>query len=216
VERLKPGDRAAISGSISNTFGAQPLTDDLRRADSTIRLMQVGGSTAIYDGAYRLLLQLQRANRGETPRRQVIVLLSDGLDNTSRIDSDELLDAFRRSDVAVYIVVLGGEMKDAIHSSGRASATLAWFALQALARESGGRFFTPRTASELPAVYDAIAQELGQQYLLGYTPERQERDGKFRRISVRVQHPEVATARTRAGYYALPKRIVTAASRDSR
>jgi VWFA-related protein len=74
--------------------------------------------------------------------------------------------------------------------------------MNALSRESGGRTFTPQSATELPAVYDAIARELRQQYLLGYAPARQDGDGTFRRLSVRVRHPEVAQARTRAGYYA--------------
>jgi VWFA-related protein len=216
TRRLKPGDRAAVSGSVPNAFKTQPLTEDLRRVESAIRMMRVGGSTAIYEAAYMLLWQFQRENRGEDSRRQVIVLLSDGLDNASRIDSDELLDSIRRSAVAVYIIVLGDEMKDAVPRRAGVDPAQAWFAMQALARESGGRIFTPRTASELPGVYDVIAHELGQQYLLGYAPLRQERDGKFRRVSVRVQHPDVAQARTRAGYYALPKRIAMGSSGDSR
>lgn len=212
MRRLKPGDRAAVSGTVPNAFKAQPLTADLPRVENAIRLMQVGGSTAIYEAAYMLLWQFQRENRSDDPRRQVIVLLSDGLDNASRIDSDELLDSVRRSAVAVYIIIIGGDMKDMVHGKHGVDVTQALFAMQALARESGGRMFTPRTARELPAVYDVIARELGQQYLLGYAPVRQERDGKFRKISVRVQHPEGAQARTRAGYYALPKRLAVADS----
>lgn len=207
TRRLKPGDRAALSGTVRNTFNAHPMTADLRRIDSAIRLMQVFGSTAIYDATYILLRQLQREGRIATEgRRQVIVLLSDGVDNASHVDGEELLDSVRRSDVAVYVILLGDEIREAIGGKGRAGATQAWFAMNALARESGGRMFTPHSASELPAIYDAIALELSNQYLIGYTPQRQDADGKFRRISVRVQHPEVAQARTRAGYYALPRR----------
>jgi hypothetical protein len=75
------------------------------------------------------------------------------------------------------------------------------YTLGALARESGGRLFTPRGSRELPAIYEAIAEELSHQYLIGYLPAHAT-DGTFRRVSVGVLQPAAGVARTRAGYYA--------------
>jgi hypothetical protein len=72
--------------------------------------------------------------------------------------------------------------------------------MKAIARESGGRSFFPKTALELPAVYTAIADELAGQYELGYVP-RPGADGAFRRVMVRVPAQTHALARTRSGYY---------------
>jgi hypothetical protein len=74
--------------------------------------------------------------------------------------------------------------------------------LSALARESGGRLFTPRAAGELPAIYDSIGQELSNQYVLGYVPSGPSTDGLYRHISVGVLQPHAGMARTRAGYFA--------------
>ena len=71
-----------------------------------------------------------------------------------------------------------------------------------VARESGGRVFSARTASELPAIYRSIAQELASQYELGYTPAKPGGDGLFRRVTVHVAPAQKALARTRTGYYA--------------
>ena len=71
-----------------------------------------------------------------------------------------------------------------------------------MARESGGRTFFPKTARELPAIYNTIAQELASQYELGYIPVRPGGDGAFRRVMVRIAPGANALARTRSGYYA--------------
>lgn len=216
TRQLRRGDRVALSGIAPGTFNAQPMTGDVTRVEHAIRSMEVLGPTAIYEGIYVLLRAFQR-ERGATPdaRRQAIVLLSDGLDTASHIEFDDVLDAVHRSDVAVYVVQMERDIRLAIETNESREAFQARFAMRALARESGARIFTPQSATELPAVYDAIARELGSQYLLGYVPARQDDDGRFHRIAVRVQDPRATHARTRAGYYAIPRPATSATSRVS-
>jgi hypothetical protein len=76
----------------------------------------------------------------------------------------------------------------------------AMYTMRALAQDAGGRIFFPTAATELPAVYGAIAQELASQYDLGYVPAKPGGDGAFRRIAVRVLPPASGVARTRSGY----------------
>jgi hypothetical protein len=54
----------------------------------------------------------------------------------------------------------------------------------------------------LPSIYDAIGQELSNQYVIGFVPSATAPGGMFRRVSVGVLQPRVGLARTRAGYYA--------------
>jgi len=205
TRELKAGDRVALSGITSRTFATQMLTPDLGRVDQAIRSMEASGETAIYEGVYVLLRQLQREyGAAPEPRRRAIVLLSDGLDNASHVEFEHVLDSVRRADIVIYVILLDRGLKDAMDREEGSEALKARFSLGVLARDSGGRLFTPHAASELPGIYETISRELRNQYLLGYTPERPDGDGAFRRISVSVQHPEAVRARTRAGYYAVP------------
>ena len=207
ARRLKPGDRGAVAGVAENMFEAQTMTSDLPSVERAIRSIHSSGATAIYEAVYILMREFERGTRGSSElRRKAIVLLSDGLDNASRIEFDDLLDSIRRSDVVIYVILLDRDLRKAIGSSENASAVQAEFAMRSLARESGGRLFTPQSGAELSGIYDAIAHELGNQYLLGYVPTRQDSDGSFRRVSVQVRHAEATHARTRAGYYAVAQR----------
>jgi len=207
ARRLRAGDRGAVAGVAESMFEAQPLTTDVASVERAIRSIHASGATAIYEAVYILLREFERGNRN-TPelRRKAIVLLSDGLDNASRIEFDDLLDSVRRSDVVIYVVLLDRDLRNAMGSSESASAVQAEFAMRSLARDSGGRMFTPQSGAELSGIYDTIAYELGNQYVLGYIPTRQDSDGSFRRIAVHVRHPDAAQARTRAGYYAVVQR----------
>jgi Ca-activated chloride channel homolog len=214
---LRPGDRVALSGIAPDTFNTQALTSDPGRVEQAIRSMEASGSTAIYEGVYVLLREFQRERRAASEaRRRAIVLLSDGLDTASHVGADQVLDSVRRGDIVVYVILLDRGLKGAFDREESSASLQARFAMASLARESGGRIFTPQTASELPAIYDTVAHELRNQYLLGYTPARQEGDGSFRRISVGVQHADAVQARTRAGYYAVAQRAARAAARDGR
>ena len=208
ARRLRPGDRGAVAGVAENMFEAQPLTPDVASVERAIRSIHASGATAIYEAVYIRMREFERSGRnGSELRRRAIVLLSDGLDNASRIDFDDLLDSVRRSDVVIYVILLDRDLRNAMASSESASAVQAEFAMRSLARESGGRMFTPQSGAELSGIYDTIAYELGTQYVLGYIPTRQDSDGSFRRIAVHVRHPDAAQARTRAGYYAVAQRV---------
>lgn len=211
TRQLRSGDRVALSGIASHTFNAQTLTADLGRVEQAIRSMEAFGPTAIYEGVYVLFRELQRGPGGASEaRRRAIVLLSDGLDNASRVEFDHVLDSVRRGDIVVYVVLLDRSLKGQMDREESGEALRARFAMGSLARESGGRIFTPQAASELPGIYDTVARELRNQYLLGYSPKRQEGDGSFRRITVGVQHPDAVRARTRAGYFAVAPRATRA------
>ena len=214
ARRLRPGDHAGVMGVATSVSKRQEVTADLLRVEQAIRSLQASGATAIYEAVYVALREFHVARRAATHiRRQAIVLLSDGLDTASHIPFEHVLDSVRRSDVTVFVIQLERDGKVAMDEDDSRYALEARFAMRALARESGGRFFTPQAASELPAIYDTIGQELGNQYVLGYVPARQGGDGAFRRIAVHVRHPQGTHARTRAGYYANRPRPALAAPR---
>ena len=63
-----------------------------------------------------------------------------------------------------------------------------------LAETTGGQVFQPTASRELAAIYQTILDELGSQYVLGYTSDNTKRDGRFRRITVELKRPRAAGA----------------------
>ena len=185
----------------------------MARVDEALRSSQANGNTALYDALYIVLRQYQQERQDATEvRRQVIVVMSDGIDTASHVAFEDVLDLVRRVEATIYVVSLGEDPALSKNVLADRKSFESAHALKTLARESGGRLFTPRTARELPVIYDAIGQELRHQYVIGYLPS-QGTDGTFRRISVGVLEPRLGVARTRAGYYADRER--TAASTSS-
>jgi VWFA-related protein len=84
------------------------------------------------------------------------------------------------------------------------SHTVGWkqaeYDLKQLAMETGGHVFFADDAAQLPTYYSQIADELSNQYTLGYTSKNAKRDGAWRKVLVRLSRPNM-TARTKAGYF---------------
>jgi len=113
-----------------------------------------------------------------------------------------VLEKARRRGVAIYAVSLQSPVsRGRLRRAGTAPGTDGERALRLLARETGGVAFFPGELSQLPDVYRVIAQELGRQYMVGYTPREPSREG-WRSVRVRLPAHPRATIRTRSGYYA--------------
>jgi VWFA-related protein len=78
------------------------------------------------------------------------------------------------------------------------------YEMRTLASETGARSFFPTQITDLQGVYSSIARELSQQYFIGFVPDPVPQNGRFRRVSVTVDHPN-AKVRTRSGYIPLAK-----------
>jgi len=74
-----------------------------------------------------------------------------------------------------------------------------------LAQETGGRAFPARSMSALPSIAERIGIELRNQYVLAYTPANEQKNGKYRKVEVKLNAPDGLSslkARWRTGYYA--------------
>ena len=204
IRTLKPGDRGAVVLFSHTIRIAHPLTGDFPRLESAIRGAVPSGATAVYEALYVTLRDLarSRAEPGE-PRRQAVVVLSDGEDNRSHVEFGDLLDVAKRMTTTIFTILPGPFLDPDLVDPTRAKPN-ALFEMRTLAEETGGRAFAPATMADLGRIYREIASELSQQYLLAYAPQPTPVDG-FRRIAVRAEtHPELRV-RTRSGYSA--KRI---------
>jgi Ca-activated chloride channel homolog len=202
VERLRPGDVAQIIDFDSRVQLAQPFTDDREALFEAISSITAGGLTALYNAIYVALREfdtLPDLPFGDV-RRHVIVVLSDGEDTSSLISFDALLDEAQRSPSVIFTIGLGLDREEPapVFSVMRDDAR---FVLRRLATQTGGRLFLADEAKDLSAIYQEIADELTNQYVLGYVQPRRQGGDEWRRIAVRVSRPSVH-ARTRPGYYA--------------
>jgi Ca-activated chloride channel family protein len=200
---LRPGDRAAVVDVKSGVRLPQPFTDDISSVEAAIHRTTPGGNTGLHDGLYVVLKEFERERRANPAmRRQALVVLSDGRDNSSHVTFDHALDLARRVGVGVYVVSPKSPASGPADPEDFEYATKVQYSMNTLVREAGGRIFFPTSSRDLRRVYGTIASELANQYELGYVPIRSERDGRFRRISVRLVNRTDAEARTRTGYFA--------------
>src|SRR5215475_946623 len=164
------------------------------------RLTFIGskGSTALLDGVYMAMNQMRKARNP----RKAILIISDGGDNSSRYTESEVKSRVREADVQIYAIGIF----EPIASRGRTPEELSGPALLGeVTEQTGGRHFAVDNLAELPDVAAKIGIELRNQYMLGYTPKNATRDGKYRRVQVKLVKttglPQLkATFRT--GYYA--------------
>ncbi len=161
------------------------FTPDLQKLRTALLTVQSKGRTALYDAIYAGLAKI----KGGTNPRKALVVVSDGFDNHSRYTEKNIGDAIKESDVQLYLIGNEGDG-----------------ALRRLAEDTGGRSLAPRTrVYELGNICNQIVREVKNQYLLGYRPTNQNKDGKWRNISVKLTPPSGVgrlNVRPKKGYFA--------------
>ena len=177
---------------------AQRFTVDIGALEEAVRSTVADGQTALYDALYLSLKELEGVSYADadTPRRNAIVLLSDGQDTSSKQKLDTVLDLANRSNTAIYAVGLGER-----DEGGRLATFEAEFALRRLARETGGRAFFPTDMQQLQSIYDEIRRDLASQYTIAYASTNGRRDGRWRNVTVLLAQRDL-DAHTRPGYFA--------------
>jgi Ca-activated chloride channel family protein len=177
----------------------QDFTPDHGDLDRAIRRTAASGPTALYNALYVALKDLARLKRAQgDARRLAVVVLSDGEDTASLVTDEQVLDLARKSEISIYPISLRANR---VQDRERLAFSQATHFVTALARDTGGRVHFPNSLSELDDVYDRIAEELRTQYSLGYVSSNKRRDGKWRRIVVRVPARQELLVRHKLGYY---------------
>jgi Ca-activated chloride channel homolog len=200
ASHLRSGDRVSVVSIKDSARVLHDLDGDIAGACEAIRKTAASGGTALYNGVYTTIRQMQKvhASDGGEMRRQAIAVLTDGDDTTSLVTFDDLLTLAKQAGIAIYTIALRSQYSVALLGAAKETSE-SEFAMKALAQETGARSFFPTDISQLAGVYSSITQELASQYALGYTSSNSKRDGGYRRIFVRVDEPNVR-ARTRSGY----------------
>ncbi|MFQ5663224.1 MAG: VWA domain-containing protein [Terriglobia bacterium] len=161
--------------------------------------VEAGGQTALLDAIYLGLNTMRQAHNA----RKALLVISDGGDNHSRYGVKDIKSFVREADVQIYAIGIFDPVGE------RAQPEILWgpTLLSDIATMTGGRMFPVElhNLSALPDVAEKISIELRNQYVLGYRPTNQKRDGSWRKIKVKLKPPKglpPLTAYARSGYYA--------------
>jgi Ca-activated chloride channel family protein len=197
---MRTKDEAAVFSIESDSYLAQPLTNDVARLEQTILgFGRPEGSTSLFDAVIDAAEYL-RPYGG----RRVLVIVSDGIETTSRADFATTMHHVLADDCQVFVVQTG------LYEGANLRALAAERRMEELAGQTGGAVFIPKSTSDLEYAFDQIAADLAQQYVLSYYPGEQQRDGRFYRLELKVKTRKDIRVRSRKGYYS--RKSLTAAA----
>lgn len=211
VKAVTPGDEIFLIQFSNHADLVQDFTDDRRRILRAIDRLEPRGSTALYDA---IVMGLDRVGNGKH-RKRALMLLTDGNDTSSRIKLNDAVGLASEFEVIIYALGLGhgerGSFGHGGHGGGiifgrQNNDTVDMNVLRAFADATGGEAFFLENAHKAgrDLVDEAalqVADELKQQYTLGYYPMNTRKDGSFRKIKVEVSNKSLRV-RAKRGYYA--------------
>lgn len=211
LDVLRPGDDGLVVSFSDRVQVLQDVTSDRVELTTAVESVTATGGTALYDAIWRASKRLDAFDG-----RRVLVLLSDGRDEASSgfgPGSLHTLDEARtqalRAEVMVFAIGLGKNL-DGLYARewtrplasdpGATRVTLRAL-LANVAEATGGRLFVSPGPGALRRAFEQVADDLRNQYSLAYGPPRDEGDGKFHAIEVRVPGRRVEVV-VRRGYFA--------------
>lgn len=158
---------------------ATGFTQSLEEIQNRLTFTESKGRTALLDAIYLALNKMKEAKN----QQKALLVISDGGDNSSRYTEREIKRLVRESDVQIYAIGI----YEPFGSRGRTPEEMAGPGLLTeIAEQTGGRQFPVENINELPDIAEKIGIELRNQYVIGYVPLNDERDGKWRRVKVEV------------------------------
>jgi Ca-activated chloride channel family protein len=203
---LRDQDRAALVTFSHRVWLRTPLVTEFSRIRAAIATAETVGGTSLYDAVYAALAiaEVQDA-------RPLVVIFSDGLDNTSWLTADAVQSAARRGGAVVYSVAVGAREQPLFQTTISGTSVVTRPAgsrseyvrgqtdfLDALASATGGRVLKADTTVNLPAAFEEVLREFRTRYVLTYSPHGVDAPG-WHRIELRVKGRRV-DIHARAGY----------------
>jgi Ca-activated chloride channel homolog len=210
VSANRPGDETSLTRFVGRDQITVPqdFTAEQWRLVRAIESMYVeGGQTALVDAVYLSAERVAERRTDEAGRRRALVLLTDGEDRASRYRQSELQKLLRTHDVQVFVIGVVSVLGKSQSLFGKGPREKATAFLNSLAQETGGRAFFPKNAKEMQEAVEEIARDLRAQYVIGYQTSNANRDGKFRKVQVKLVGATTAaggkrTVHARSGYLA--------------
>lgn len=171
------------------------FTQSVEKIQGQLVYAEPRGRTALLDAIYVALAKMREGHN----QKKALLIISDGGDNHSRYTESEIKSLVKEADVQIYAIgIFGINPSTPEEQSGPVT-------LSEITDVTGGRTFTVDNPNELADVATKIGIELRNQYVLGYRPKTPVRDGKWRKIKVKLNPPKglpPLTVYAKSGYYA--------------
>jgi Ca-activated chloride channel family protein len=195
IKTANPQDEFFVIGFNDRPELIEDFTNSVEDIQARLATVRSGHRTALLDAIYYGLTKMKDARH----ERKALLVVSDGGDNRSRYTEGELRAQVREADVEIYSI--GVFDPYASTPEERTGPQL----LNDLSEETGGRLFRVDDIAEMGDIAEKISTELRNQYVIGFRPKDLTRDGKWRKVKVKVNPPAglpPLTVHARTGYYA--------------
>lgn len=184
---LRNRDRIVVVPFSRTLSAVTGPTQDRDTISGAIAAIRASGGTAILDCLSQAVTRLS-----VTKDRHIVVLITDGYDENSKLSFEQALEAIKSTKTTVYVIAIGGVAGISLKGEEL---------LRRLATETGGRAFFPSRDFQLADMHQLIAEDVQQRYVLTYTPTNQKLDGTWRAIRLTAKNPAY-TVKVRTGYFA--------------
>lgn len=193
-----PQDEFFLVGFNDRAQLVSRFTTSVEELQTRLMYTAAKGRTALLDAIYRGLSEMRNARNA----KRALLIISDGGDNHSRYNESDVRSYVKEADVQLYAIGI----YEPFGARGRTPEELSGPSLLGeLTELTGGRAFSVDNLNDLPDIAAKIGMELRNQYVLGYRPRNRERDGRWRKIKVRLQKTKglpPLNVFAKAGYYA--------------
>ena len=224
VDALAPEDRVAVIEFYDKVNLRNDFTTDRKKIADSIVAANGRGKTQLYKALDVALEKLA----GEGKRRKAVIVLTDGVDTSTRDNDRSFLEKYKGAEISTAIKPETSETLNRILNKSDAQGVtiyplalptgdpfkladptpmqIAMFAaarsrLEILANRTGGTLNTINRLEEMGRLYAAVAADVRALYTVEYQPTNAKRDGKWREVKIEVNNPELIS-KTRPGYFA--------------
>jgi len=197
VTSLRPQDRfALVCFADDQVAWVTEFTSDRGRFLERLAVQDGYGQTALHDAVAATPSLVDARAQG----RKAILLITDGVDNASRLTPEQAVVAARKVEVPIYTVGITS-ISNELRQKGQVGEHE--YLMRRFSSETGGALFVVHDPDELKEAVARVDQELRYQYVLAYQPSSSTWDGSFRSIQLQTRSSRYVV-RTRKGYYANP------------
>ncbi|HVW77779.1 MAG TPA: VWA domain-containing protein [Alloacidobacterium sp.] len=195
MHTANPQDEFFVIGFNDRPELIEDFTSSPQDIEARLALIHAEHRTALLDAIYFGLNKMKQAKY----ERRALLIVSDGGDNRSRYTEGEVRATVRESNVQIYSIGIFDPY------AATTEERLGPMLLNDISSETGGRLFRVDDISEMGDIAEKISAELRNEYVLGYKPDDARKDGKWRKLKVKLVPPPglpLLTVHARTGYYA--------------
>jgi VWFA-related protein len=195
------GGEAELLQDYTNSPGLLERGLDLLQVNSSVSGIHPGPvptqprGTVLFDAVYLAAKEQLKNQVG----RKALILITDGVDQGSRVRLEEAIEAAQKADAIIYSVYY---FDSNFYYRGGTGFGVSDSDLRRMSEQTGGRLLKVSKKNTLEKVFEDIQQEMRSQYSIGYTPTNDQKDEGFRRLEVRVRDKNLKV-QARRGYYAV-------------